>query len=129
MACKTADAADHAARGRLEADHLGQEGGDGDRLLHLGGWRVAAATGLVGVDDAVAGAGVVDGRPVRAADRHAPLLLDESTVKTTGFPDPPPVACRTALAPTVPLLGAWKLITCVKRAVTGIVCCTCAAAA
>ena len=58
-----------------------------------------------------------------------PFMLDESTLKTTGFPDPLPVACRTALAPTVPLLGAWKPITGVKTAVTGIVCCTCAAAA
>jgi hypothetical protein len=39
---------------------------------------------------------------------HTPVPEDGSTVKTTGLPEPPPVADRVADPPTVPAAGAVK---------------------
>jgi hypothetical protein len=41
---------------------------------------------------------------------QTPAPLEESTLKVTGSPEPPPVAVRLAEPPTVPETGALKVI-------------------
>ena len=47
---------------------------------------------------------------------HAPVLLAGSTLNTTGFPDPPPVADKLTELPTVPVAGALNVIVCAGSA-------------
>ena len=41
---------------------------------------------------------------------HTPAPLVPSTLKMTGFPDPPPVADKVAVPPKVPVPGPVKLM-------------------
>jgi hypothetical protein len=61
---------------------------------------------------------------------HAEFVVDASTEKRTGFPDPPPVAAGIYdTPPTVALVGADDVNNTVcERFATVNVCCTCPAA-
>ena len=64
--------------------------------------------------------------PLVPDTEHTPAAVEGSTVKTTGLPEPPPVAARVPVVPTVPADGGGKVIDWVAGA-TVTFCSTCGA--